>query len=76
MSKKVKQAEAPAPEELLPAQDFIVNFRRMDGAGRPMPHPWLPFTMLIGDCTSADEARKQVHQMVDEALYQIEPRKK
>ena len=52
--------------------NYVVNFRHVADNGRALPHSWLPFTLTVPDCTSVDEAKKKIHELVDSAVYQIE----
>lgn len=70
--------EAPAPVKpiataLTERRPFTVNFRRVDTGGNPRAHEWLPWCVTIEDCESAAEARKKLHELLDQAIFQVAP---
>lgn len=77
MAKK-KLTPADGAPETAPAAvaerpgEYVVNFRQVDSGGKPRPHAWLPPTVTIAGCTSADDARAKLHELFDKAVFQIE----
>ena len=66
---KKATVEAPAPA----ARNWRVNFRHTDTGGRARAHPWLPMTVVVQGCASAEEVRDRLRAMLAAAVFQIEP---
>ncbi len=68
--------DAPPPAATEPPivpRPFIVNFRHVDTGGRPRQHSWLPPTIVVDGCLSAEDAKRKVLEMVAAAVFQVEP---
>lgn len=63
--------EPPAPAQ--PARPYVVNFRHVDTAGRPRAHAWLPWTVVVEGCASAEDAKAKLLELVAAAVFQVEP---
>ncbi len=65
-------APAPAPVPTGP-RNWRVNFRSRDTGGIARAHPWLPLTLTVEGCVSADEARAKLLALFENAIFQIDP---